>query len=287
MVSRPKLGFFELKVWLKNRFKQIRLAYLRRFRSFDARDIEKTLRNVGIKAGDVVFVHSAYNAFEGFSGKPTNVIAALETAVGPDGTLMMPSMPFTGTALDYIAQSKSTDIRRTPSRMGILTEVLRRQKGTWRSLHPTHPVLAKGRLAEQLTTGHEQAATPCGDNSPFAKLPKVGAKILFLGTSIETMTFFHYLEEAYEAKLPASPFTSETVQTRVKDGDRSEIVTMRLFDPNLSRKRRIARMWPRLEQCESTRFAKVGTLTISVIAAVDAEQVFQEMIEQGESLYDA
>lgn len=277
----------KLKAWLKNRFKQIRLAYLRRFRSFDAGDIEKALRNVGIKAGDVVFVHSSYDAFEGFSGTPTNVIAALETAVGPDGTLMMPSMPFTGTALDYIARSKPTDIRRTPSRMGILTEVLRRQKGTYRSLHPTHPVLAKGHLAEQMIDGHERAATPCGDNSPFAKLLKTRAKILFLGTSIETMTFFHYLEEAYEAKLPTSPFTAETVRTMVKDGDRHKTVTMRLFDPVLSRKRRITRMLPRLEQRGSIRFAKIGKLDISVIAAADAEQVFREMVEQGEPLYDA
>lgn len=285
-IGDSNLSVWKLKAWLKRRLKQIRLAYLRTFRSFDVEAVEKALRGVGIEAGDVVFVHSSYDAFEGFTGKPTDVITALEAAVGPDGTVMMPSLPFTGSALDYISAGNITDIRRTPSRMGMLTELFRRQKGTCRSLHPTHPVLAKGCLAKQLITGHEQATTPCGAGSPFAKLSEVDAKILFLGTSIEAMTFFHYLEEAYETKLPISPFTSETVKATIKDGDRMETITMRLFDRALSRRRRVSRLLPGLKQRNGVRSVKVGTLDIAVIAALDAEDVFRDMAERGEALYD-
>jgi len=231
-------------------------------------------------------LHSAYDAFEGFTGKPTDVIATLEDAVGLEGTVLMPSLPFTGTAVAYIAEGKRTDIRRTPSQMGIVTEVFRRQKGTRRSLHPTHPVLAKGKRADELIAGHETASTPCGDPSPFAKLPRVGAKILFLGTSIETMTFFHYLEEAYEAKLPVCPFTREPMDAEVADGPDSHTVTMRLFDPEISRKRRISRMVPRLHQRAGTRASAAGMVNLLVVSASEVEQVFADMIDAGESFYD-
>lgn len=274
------------KAWLKGRFKQVRLAYLRRFRFFDAGEVEQALRDLGVRAGDVVFVHSAYNAFDGFIGKPSEVIGSLEAAVGPEGTVLMPSMPFTGSALDYIQSGKITDIRRTPSRMGLLTELFRRQKDVVRSLHPTHPVLAKGRMAKALIAGHERAATPCGAGSPFGKLLEADGKIVLLGAPIETMTFFHYLEEAHEDKLPKSPFTSDVIDVPVREGDRTTIVTMRLYDRTQSRKRRVSRMLPGLERRGALQTARIGALRIAVIAARDADAVFREMAERGEALYD-
>lgn len=287
--NKPEIATLSLRtlgVSLIGHLKQLRLAYVRTFRSFDAKAIEEALHKIGIGEGNVVFVHSSYNAFEGYTGNPSDVLTAIETAVGSDGTVMMPSLPFNGSALDYISAGNITDVRRTPSRMGLLTELFRRQIGTFRSLHPTHPVLAKGRLARQLTTGHERATTPCGVNSPFAKLAEVDAKILFLGTSIESMTFFHYLEELYEAKLPISPFTSETIKATVKDGDRMETITMRLYDRTLSRSRCISQILPGLIRHNGLRSVKVGMLEIVVVRAVIVRDVFREMVERGEALYN-
>lgn len=244
------------------------------------------LREVGLEKGDAVFVHSSFAAFEGFRGKATEILSSIERVIGPEGTLLMPSIPFTGTALAYVAAGKVTDIRRTPSRMGLLTELLRRQKGTVRSVHPTHPVLARGGSAEALTAGHAETQTPCGKGSPFAKLRAADGKLLFLGAAIESMTFFHYLEEIYEARLPISPFAAETVTATVRDGEISKTVSMRLFDPDQSRKRRIDRLWPRLKDRDGSRTAKVGSLDLLLLETGDVESVFAEMVAQGEALYD-
>src|SRR5262245_32060083 len=164
----------------------------------------KALQDLGVKHGDTLMVHSAYDSFHGFSGKPIEVLEMLEDLVALEGTLLMPSMPFTGTAVDYVRSGAITDIARTPSRMGLLTEIFRRQSGTIRIVSPPHPVLARGLQAVAMIQDHETAKSPCGAGSPFEKLLEASGKILFLGTSIETMTFFHYLEERFEDRLTVS-----------------------------------------------------------------------------------
>ena len=64
-----------------------------------------------------------------------------------------------------------------PSRMGILSEMFRRQKDTRRSLNPAHPVLAAGPLASWFVEGHEECAYSCGPGSPFEKLIEKDAKL--------------------------------------------------------------------------------------------------------------
>lgn len=287
MSSKTSSGLSRLKAAIKARLKQGRLWYVRRFRSFDRAALEGALGAVGIRPGDVVFVHSSYDAFTGFTGKPTDVLAALQAAVGEDGTILMPSMPFTGTAVEYLARGKPTDIKRTPSRMGILTEVLRRQSGTLRSMHPTHPVLAVGRQAAEMIEGHELAGTPCGRPSPYSKLLDHDGKVLFLGTSIDAMTLFHFLEEEYEDEMYEAPLLKDTVDAVVRDGEREVVVTMRMFDPETSRRRRVPAMLPKLRGFSDTRNLHLGGLGIMAIKARDAERVFTELMKQRGILYEA
>ena len=46
------------------------------------------------------------------------------------------------------------DVRRTPTAMGLLSEMARRQSDAARSLHPTHSVVAVGPLAGELVATH-------------------------------------------------------------------------------------------------------------------------------------
>ena len=85
-----------MKRRIKNLVKRVRLKFLRTFRSFDSAGLEVALRDVGLTNGDVVLVHSSFEAFDGFLGKTGDVVKALENVVGPEGTLLMPTMPFAG-----------------------------------------------------------------------------------------------------------------------------------------------------------------------------------------------
>src|SRR5438874_3158100 len=139
---------------IKSRLKAFQLWYARRFRPFSSEDLAQSLRDLGIAEGDLLLVHSSYYAFAGFTGKPTDVIAVLEAALSPRGALMMPTIPYNGTAVEHVARTPMFDVARTPSRMGLITELFRRSVGVVRSVHPTHAVAIWGEEAQALAAGH-------------------------------------------------------------------------------------------------------------------------------------
>jgi aminoglycoside 3-N-acetyltransferase len=75
----------------------------------------------GVEQGDTLLVRSSYKSFGEVDGGPATVIRALEAALGTDGdgTLIMPTFNF-----DF-NQGKPWDVRKTRSKMGALTEIVR------------------------------------------------------------------------------------------------------------------------------------------------------------------
>ena len=164
---------------------------------------------VGVRPGQPLLVHSSFDRFAGFSGKVSDVIAALQRAVGEEGILMMPTMPFMGSAVAWAREHPRVDLRREPSRMGLISEAFRRSPGVVRSVHPTHPVALWGRDAGEWAAGHPLATSPCGRGSPYFRLLECGGDVLLLGARITDLTLFHTLEELLEPRMPLSPFTRE------------------------------------------------------------------------------
>lgn len=242
---------------------------------------------MGVHTGDTLFVHSSIDAFGGFQGKPNEVIQMLQACVGPAGLLMMPTMTFTGSAIQ-LARSKAVfDVRRTPSRMGMISELFRRSAGVVRSVHPTHPVACWGADAAVVAQGHHLSSTPCGRGTPFEALLQRRGKIVLLGTDISVLTFYHHLEEVFEGDLPASPFTTEvfTLHSKTADGEIQE-TRCRLYEPAMSRRRNLHKLVPYLKRHGAWREARVGRLKIAVLQAAGVEAAMREMIQQGVYCYD-
>ena len=82
----------------------------------------------------------------------------------------MPSLPYGGSTYKYLKETRVFDVNRTVSQMGLIPEIFRRQEYVVRSLHPTHPVVAFGALANWFVQGHENCLYGCGPGSPFEKL---------------------------------------------------------------------------------------------------------------------
>jgi hypothetical protein len=97
-----------VKQALKSARGRLRAGYVRRFRSFGREDLLLMLRRLGVAPGDVVMAHSSYERFEGFRGSPLDAIAVLEEAVGAEGTLLMVTLPFTGSATDFVNAGRSS-----------------------------------------------------------------------------------------------------------------------------------------------------------------------------------
>src|SRR6184192_1730866 len=194
---------------IKRSLKRLVRGYHRRFRAFTPVDLNRALVELGVVSGDVVMVHSAFDSFLGFQGGPVDVIRTLREVVGARGTLMMPTIPFRGTAVEYALGDPVFDVRRTVSRMGLLTEVFRRSPGVVRSIHPTHSVAVWGNRADAIIAGHERAETPCGRSTPYQKLLEYDGKILLAGVPANTMTFCYFVVEELEPQLAIPVFTRE------------------------------------------------------------------------------
>src|SRR5207244_1814925 len=122
---------------IKRRLKRLVRDYHRVFRAFTPADLKSALLELGVVPGDVLMVHSAFDRFLGYQGGLVDAIRTLQEVVGERGTLMMPTIPFQGTAVEYALGDPVFDVQRTVSRMGLLTEVFRRSPGVVRSIHPT------------------------------------------------------------------------------------------------------------------------------------------------------
>jgi aminoglycoside 3-N-acetyltransferase len=269
--------------WLK----RLHRTWGRARHGFDADALGSALARLGLAQGDVVLVHSSFDRFEGFTGKPTDLIAVLQRAIGPSGTLLMPTMPFNGSALTWAAEGATFDVRRTPSRMGLLTELFRRSPGVVRSVHPTHPVAAWGARADTLTADHYLATTPCGAGSPFARLLEHDGKVLLAGTGIGVLTLFHTIEEILEPEMPFSPFTAEKFTLASRDGEgRIVTSTMRLFNPERSRQRNLDRLVPALKARGAWRERRVGTVDLVLLDATEILDACRMLAKNGLYCYD-
>jgi len=154
--------------------------------SFD--DLVQEFQKIGLQAGDTLLIHSSYKSFGGVEGGPQTVIDALLAVLGDDGTLIMPTFNFAFT------KGEPWDVRNTPSRMGIITELVRKDPRAKRVFHPIYSFAIIGKHAEFLTRERYQSSYE--KNSLFGKLRELDGKIMVVGLSYnDSMTFFHHIEE--------------------------------------------------------------------------------------------
>lgn len=276
-----------LKELIKSFIKSTELAWKRLTTGYKISTFKSKIRSLGLGTGDIVIAHIGMKHFRGFHGTPDDVIDAIQDIIGPNGTLLMPSMPFLTAAVDYAKSGMITDIRNTPSAMGVVTELFRLRPGTLRSVHPTHPILAQGSQAKTMLSEHIKAKTPCGKHSPFEKLYQYDGKVLILGSGLGTNTFYHFLEEVFEDKLPG-PLTNAIFEIKVIDDKGvGHSVPTRLYDKKMSRMRdpKLTALQKQLETDGTWREITIGNLQVILLGAKDVYNAMSTLVDKGIHCY--
>jgi len=168
------------------------------------KDMIEDLRALGIHEGGLLLVHASLRSLGKVDGGAEAVINALLHVLGKQGTLLLPALSFKTVGID----SPFFDVHKTPSCIGALPEYFRQREGTIRSIHPTHSVCGIGKKAQDLLGDHHKDTSPCGQHSPFYKLPHYDGQVLFLGCGLRPNTSMHAIEE-----LSEPPYLFEGVTT--------------------------------------------------------------------------
>lgn len=151
-----------------------------------AADLTNQLRTLGVAPGSVLLVHTSFRAVRPVDGGPHGLIDALQDAVGPSGTLVMPS--WTG------SETEPFDPATTPASedLGVVADTFWRLPGVVRSPH-AEAFAARGPLAERITEG-PLPLPPHIHASPVGRVFDVGGQVLLLGVNHDADTTLHLAE---------------------------------------------------------------------------------------------
>jgi Aminoglycoside N3''-acetyltransferase len=235
-------------------------------------------RELGVEEGDTLLVHSSFKSLGEVDGGPQTVIHALEASLGTEGTLIMPTFNF-----DF-NKGAPWDVRKTRSKMGALTEVVRMDPRAKRVFHPFYSFAILGKHAEML--GGLRYKSAYERNSVFGKLRDLDGKIMVIGLSYNnSMTFFHHIEqmEGVEYRF-LKQFTGEvtdengntytdTFEMLVRDIDKG---VMTMVDP----------MGALMEEAGVIQSAKIGEADVKLMKANEVyEFTAREMRRDPHLLY--
>jgi aminoglycoside 3-N-acetyltransferase len=273
--------------WLRSRLGALRRAYHERFHAYDAAQLRTRLAEAGIREGDVVLLHSSFRAMNGFRGKPQDVIGAVQEAIGPAGTLVMTSLAYTTSTKSYLESNPTFDVRRTPSQMGIVTEIFRRQRGVVRSLSATHPVLARGPDAARLVADHDRCVYPCGPGSPFERMLESDARMIYFDLPFIGFTFVHYIEHCLRDRLPFPLYEPVPMRTRVIDyeGQLREPECY-VFTREASERRSVEVITGRMRRDGTAYWKRIGNTELVVAKMSDALATGLRLADAGQLPFD-
>ncbi len=171
-------------------------------------ELAEFFTELGVRPGGVLMVHAS---LAGAGVRAADVRDALLDALGPDGTLVVPTFTpensFTSRAYKTLTAAMSEseeavfrasvppfDPATTPCpTMGVLAECVRTTPGSVRSGHPHTSLAGLGPRAGELLGGHDPHCH-LGETSPMAELYAADAHVLLLRVGFEVCSAFHLAE---------------------------------------------------------------------------------------------
>jgi len=237
LASQPSREKVKQRVWqLRSKSAPLLKVWYGRF---GIAELEAELRAHLPTDLEILMAHSSIaDMHPMYHGTAQDLLGLLLRLVGPERTLAMPAFFFGRAALynrDYYRKHARFDVRRTPSQMGLVTELFRRRPGVIRSLHPTHSVCALGPLANELVATHHLSPWACGELSPFSIMGRHKTVIVGLGTEYyRSLTQVHAMEEILGDQFPVPRESEDPVRVELVDGT-GRVVTYEMSPP-LSRR---------------------------------------------------
>ncbi len=163
------------------------------------------LRALGVRRGDVLLAHTSFRAVRPVSGGPLGLIRALRDALGPEGTLVMPSWSGSdGRPFDPGSSPASPDL-------GVVADTFWQLSGVRRSAHAFAFAAVGPRAAE--ITADPLPLPPHIPESPVGRVHDLDGRVLLVGVGHDANTTLHLAE-----LLAGVPYRVRRSCTVLRDG---------------------------------------------------------------------
>lgn len=149
-------------------------------------ELTRQLLALGVAPGGVLLVHTSFHAVRPVQGGPVGLIEALRAALGPDGTLVIPS--WTGdddTPFDASSTPAADDL-------GVVADTFWRLPGVLRSDH-AQAFAAAGPQAARIVAD-PLPLPPHIPDSPVGRVHELDGQVLLLGVGHDADTTVHLAE---------------------------------------------------------------------------------------------
>lgn len=244
---------------------------------YSKEDIISTLKHVGITNGDNIFIHSNLGFF-GILKNANNkedywkiFKDAIFNVIGNEGTLIVPTFSYS------FCLNQDFDLNNTPSKVGLLTELVRNDPESLRSEDANFSISAIGKNAKYFT---DQASVHSfGQNSFWERLIKMNGKICCFNVGLLYNTFIHYAEKLFGVSYRFD----KTFHGKFINGSRIENRSYTHYARDLSNPKTL----PDLKKLSKIAYdlnkgidAKLGKGQISCISAKDVLVIIEKEIKK-------
>lgn len=160
---------------------------------YTKQDIYKTLKKIGLKKGDTIFVNPEFFRF-GILKEAKNkriffniYLNVIKKIIGATGTIAVNTYTF-----NTLRDKQSFIHEKSISTSSEFSEFVRKQRGSIRSNHPVFSVTALGKNRKKICSNN--SLNNYGYNSPYHRLLKLNAKIINFGIPPVFNPILHHAE---------------------------------------------------------------------------------------------
>ena len=244
------------------------------------RELGAALNSLGIKPGDDLLVHSNADSVESLGWTASDMIDFLLDYLGSSGTLLMPSHP----KLRVEGKQRTYKVRRSPSTVGMMTELFRRRTEVVRSRFPFSAAAGFGARANEYLDDHVNSFAPHDRHSPYAILAQAGGKSLCIGCELDRSTVLHVAEDTLRDHLEIDGF-HQPQSVRVVDGREERIVVAHTRAPWLWWYLTLSRWTSDMYRHKIAKDTSINGITLRTLSAQRVVSFMQYEIKAGRSLY--
>lgn len=249
---------------------------------YSYKDIVLSLKSIGLKKGDNVFIQSNVGRFGKLKSAKqkkdyfVNFKNAVLSLIGEEGTLVFPAFSYS------FCDGKDFDVKNTKSSVGILSNLALTDDDFVRSEDPNFSILATGFNSKFFTEKPDNHSF--GENSFWKRFLSLNGKFLTFNLNNSFLTFRHYIEKKFAVnyrydKLFEGNIIKDKNVSRKKFFHFVRVLTNPNYVPDRNKFHELAK------KMKVIRSARLGKGNINLITANDAFTVGSKGLKENDNFF--